>query len=288
MGKKIEKISDKCAEEIYDELPDLPEQQTRKQYVFFDTHVKGKEGKDGIGKDGQPNNKGNRYEVGSAEANKIEQEWIKRVDEAKQEAMNRGLAPAGIERFIEGLSKVEINWRTRLRNYITQQIPNDYTWRFPSKKSQAVGIYMPSMTKEKIEIVISIDVSGSIDTIQYTKFISEVVSMARTYRERINMKIFYHDTEITTEYDIHNGNIQKIMAMKIVGGGGTCFDRIVQEMNEKEQYKKTKCLVWFTDGYGDRIETSRKFPILWVLSKNGTDEYIKDNKQDQIIKLKSD
>jgi predicted metal-dependent peptidase len=287
MGKVIDKISHKSAEEIYDELPEIPEPKTRKIYVFFDNHIKGKEGQDGKGTDGKPNNPNNRFEVSSSEANKIEQEWLNRVQRATIEAKQRGIGIAGIERFVEDLSKVEIPWQTKLRKYIQNTIPNDYSWMSPMKKYFSIGYYLPNLLKEKIEVVISIDVSGSIDTPQYSKFISEVISMARTYRERINMKIFFHDVKMTAEYKIDNGDIPKIRNMKIIGGGGTCFDEIIKEMAEKKNYKNTKCLIWFTDGEGNEITTERNFPILWVLSKNGTDRYISDPR-DSVIKLKLD
>lgn len=242
MGKTIDNISAKSAEEIYEELPEIPEPKTRKTYVFFDNHVEGKEGADGKGTDGKPNGKGNRIEISSAEINKIEQEWLNRVQTAAIEAKQRGTLPAGMERFVEDLSKVEIPWQTYLRRYVQQTIPNDFTWMSRSKKGHSLGFYLPNTTKEKIEVVIAIDVSGSIDQEQYTKFISEVISMARIYRERINMRIFFFDAEITTEYKIDNGNIPKIRAMKLVGGGGTCFNSVIEEMKEKSVYRNTKCL----------------------------------------------
>ena len=42
----------------------------------------------------------------------------------------------------------------------------------------------------------------------------------------------------------------------------------------KDNNINPNCLIWLTDGYGDKVER-QNYPILWVLSKDGSDDLIK-------------
>ena len=136
------------------------------------------------------------------------------------------------------------------------------------------------MTKEKIEISIMIDLSGSVGEKEMTDFLSEICGMARAYQERITMRIFSHDTECYDNGLVRNGNIKEIMQMEIKGGGGTSFSQPLEYL--KENNINPKCLIWFSDGYGTDFEKPN-FPILWILSKDGSDGLLKN--KGQIIKL---
>jgi len=290
LGKTIKNISSKSAEELFDELPEMPDFPNQKIYVGFDSHIKGKGKKgqgDGSGNEsGKNNNEGYGKDLSDSELNEIEQEWLNRVQTATIQAKQRGTLPKGIERFIEKLSEVEIPWYVLLQRYVKESIPVDQTWMKRSSKSLACGVYLPSVTKEKIDVVIAVDVSGSINQDEIDKFISEIISLAKTYKETISMKIFFHDTKIQTEYEIKEGNIQKILEMKFRGGGGTEFNGIVKEMENNKMYRNTKILIWLTDGMGNKVTRERNYPIIWILTKEGTDECIKHNTQDKIIRLK--
>ena len=284
IGSKIIKDCDKkIAEEIYDELPKIK----MKSCVFtiadgknkgkelgkaIDVHLEGK-GKDGKGKNGK--------ELSPNEKRALEKEWNRRVQEALIASKMRGDIPAGLERLVEQLHKEQIDWKSLLQNFITNQIPYDYSYHAPSKKSISCGVYMPCILKEKIEIALMIDLSGSIGHKEYADFISEVIGICRAYQERITMRVFSHDVDCYDNGIIENGNIEKVKKMQLKGGGGTSFETPLKYL--KDNNIAPKCLIWLTDGYGDSFEKPN-FPILWVLTKDGSDELLKDS--GQVIKLK--
>jgi predicted metal-dependent peptidase/intein/homing endonuclease len=194
----------------------------------------------------------------------------------------RGNLPLGIERLIGKLHEEKIDWKFLLRRYITKEIPCDFSYARKNRKSTSLGVYMPSAVKEKIDVGIMIDCSGSIGQKELIDFLSEIVGIARAYKNQINMRLYTHDTKIQNEFLVENGNIAKIMKLKIIGGGGTSFITPYEELIKKNP--RLKVLVWVTDGFGDRIEKNKiKNPIIWVLSKNSTDNYVKD--LGRVIKL---
>ncbi|RLJ09331.1 MAG: hypothetical protein DRP15_03975, partial [Candidatus Aenigmatarchaeota archaeon] len=84
------------------------------------------------------------------------------IKEAAEFAKARGMLPAGIERKFKDLLNPKMDWRDVLQKFIAQLLPYDFTYMKPHKKSASTGVYMPSVLKEDIELIIAIDSSGSI------------------------------------------------------------------------------------------------------------------------------
>lgn len=266
-GVTIEDCNKKTAEEIYSELEKKAKKVNQSlgkdgsgDGMRFDEHIKGKS-KDDKG-------------LTEVEVKEFEKMWGDRTQEALTVSKMKGDTPVGMERLVGELHKEKINWKALLNQYITQQIPYNHSYANCSKKSISAGFYMPCMTKEKVEVSIMIDLSGSIGKEEITDFLSEICGIARAYQERIEMRIFSHDTECYDNGLVRNGNIEEIMKMEIKGGGGTSFSQPIEYL--KENNVNPKCLIWLTDGYGDEFDKPN-FPILWVLSKGGSDGLLKDS-----------
>jgi len=274
-GKKITKCSEKTAEEIYDLFPKIKKKKTT--YIIsdgkgkgeelgegFDVHIKGKEGK----------------VLTPKEKKALIESWNGKLQEALIIAKMKGDVPIGMERLIGKLHENKINWRTLLQRYIMNSFPSNHTYQTPHKKSRSIGCYMPNILKEKIEISVMVDLSGSVGKEELTDFMSELIGMAKAFQDKLEMRVFSHDTECYDNGLITNGNIEKLKSMSLKGGGGTSFLNPLKYLEENNI--KPKCLIWLTDGYGDEIEKS-PFDILWVLSKGGSDDLLK--KVGRVIKL---
>ncbi len=279
-GVRIEDCNKKTSEQVYHELM----KQAKKVKIVlgkdgcgdglrFDEHIEG-DGEDLNSKDGKGK------PLSSSKKKELERLWGERTQQALTISQMRGDTPKGMGRLVGELHKEKINWRALLQQYITQQIPYNYSYAKSHKKSRSMGYYMPHMTKEKIDISIMIDLSGSIAEKELTDFLSEICGMARAYQERITMRIFSHDVECYDNGEVRNGNIEKIKKMELKGGGGTSFSRPLEYL--KENNIVPKCMIWLTDGYGDEIENP-PFPICWVLSDGGSDNLLKG--KGQVIKL---
>jgi len=256
----IEKLNEKTSEQVYEELykkakkqksngsgksgkgsgsnsgsSDDEENQNGKG---FDKHIYG----NGNGKD----DKGKELSPQQAEA--IKNKWKQVLAEASNYAKQRGLLPAGMERLIDGLLESKVDWRHKLYRFMTNQIMYDFTYSRPHKKSISTGVYMPSILREKIEIVVHIDTSGSIGQKELTEFVSEICSIARSFNN-ITMDLIFGDAELQGHYEVSNGNIDTIMNMKIKGGGGTSHSFVKTWLEENKP--NCKCLISLTDGFSD-------------------------------------
>jgi predicted metal-dependent peptidase len=279
----IKDCNKKMAEEIFDEIK-LPKMSGKGVGKGKGKKQKGKDNEEGegfdLGKTGRFDEHFKSKDLSDKERKELEKEWLGKVQEAITISKMRGDIPVGLERLVERLHEEKISWKTILYQFITRQIPFDYSWASPSKKSIAVGTYMPDVLKEKVEVAIMLDLSGSIGQEELVDFMSEVVGIGRAFQERIDIRVFSHDTECYDCGLVRNGNIEQLKKLEIKGGGGTDFNKPVEYL--KENNIKPKILIWLTDGYGTALE-KQEFPILWVLSKNGSDDLIKE--AGEVIKL---
>lgn len=266
---KLTKLNEKLAEQVYDELP----KQMKQKQKGFDLHIVGS----GLGKDNKP--------MSEEEKRQLTKDWLGKTEEAFVNSKMRGNVPVGMELLLGKLHENKVNWRSLLNRYITSYIPYDFTYAKPNKKSICSGFYMPDYFKEKIKVVVAVDTSGSIGQKELADFLSEIVGMARGLKDRLEMVLITHDTQIQNNLTIENGNISKILELQIKGGGGTSHEDV---LNEIKKIRDCKVAVFLTDGYSDLDNiklNDYNFKKIFVISEGGSDEQIKDNKEVSIIKI---
>jgi predicted metal-dependent peptidase len=74
----------------------------------------------------------------------------------------KGNTPAWMKDVIEQLMAPVIRWQDLLREFVTSQVPTDFTWARPNKRHLYAGLFLPTRKKEGLgELVIYFDTSGS-------------------------------------------------------------------------------------------------------------------------------
>ena len=294
---EIIKVNTKTAEEIYEELPEMNKQ---------NGGCSCGKGKSGSGKSGSGSGSGIGCDkcckgfdehkeksegkgTSKSEQQELENEWLNRLEEAYVSAKQRGRLPLGMERYIDEIKKSQINWKVMLQKLVQSTIPRDFTYMKRGRKSMATKTYFPSVTKEKVDICIGIDLSGSIGKEELTEFMSEVIGMARAYQDTITMRLLTHDVEVHNDYEITNGNVAKIRKLKLKGGGGTSHKPIFKYIDEK--VRDCKAVVFFTDGYSDLEDIDFKkhsWKKIFIINKHGSEDDLKGRSDCITIKMKED
>ena len=172
---------------------------------------------------------------------------------------------------IKSIKKVKCNKKfydieTETENFIANNLITHNSK--PSRRSRVLGIYMPSVKRESINIAISVDTSGSIRQEELSEFLGEIVSIAKSFNN-INMTLIICDSEIKDVYEVRNGNIQTILDLKIRGGGGTSHKPIYDYV--KNNLPNTRFIINFTDGYTS-FPDSEEVKTIWVLTKDSISE----------------
>lgn len=249
----IKDISKKNAEMIYEELKPLVKYKQKLKELLkkvIDGHKFSKEEKQL-----------------TPQEKEIVKRWKELLVEAMEVAKQKGNIPAGMERYVKQLLEQKLDWRSLLYKYIVRELPIDYNFRQPSKRSITSGYFVPSVYRENIEIVVSVDTSGSISQIELSEFLTELLGIFRSF-DAINAKIIVCDAKVHDVYAVENGSVDEILALKMKGGGGTSHKPVLDYIHD--ELPNTKIWIALTDGYSD-IEhlNPPQFNVIWAISKNG-------------------
>lgn len=272
--KKTYTVKGKTTEQFYDELV-MDATEIHIMYGSggegghggFDVHLPG---------DKQDNGESSGKDQGTHTVKAQEGLWKRITIQAATVAKQRGTLPGCAEEFIEEILNPKIDWRNRIKQFVTDDIPVDFCNRLPGRKFYGTGVWCPRIKRENIELFISIDCSGSTSPYR-VEFVSEAVGILTCYPQ-VKGRIICWDTEVNEANDIEVDTctaVQKVQGMHLRDiNGGT-------ELSSYNRYceKKGYCSrlhVILTDGF---IETKPVVPygkILFVLTPDGDDKIIKN------------
>lgn len=194
------------------------------------------------------------------------------VGAAQTVQRTQGNLPAGIQAVLDKLLKPEIHWKELLSQFVTACFGDKRQWLPPNRRYVHAGSYFQSRRGEKIKIAIAVDTSGSCVQ-DLPKFFAELKSLVTEYGRyeidrldvdaEVQQHIKYSDDE--NPFEISNDKIEWN------GGGGTSFVPAFEFLKENEI--DPDCLVYLTDGYGDAPENPPPYPVLWVLTSDGNENF---------------
>jgi predicted metal-dependent peptidase len=194
-----------------------------------------------------------------------------KIDKALREGgILAGRMGAKIPRVIGDMLEPKVDWREVLREFVSSATKgnDEYTWRKFNKRQMANDIYLPSMENESIgELVVAIDTSGSIGSVELTEFASELASICSVSTPS-KVRVLWWDTEVHGEQVFlpeHYDNIKDLL--KPQGGGGTMVSCVSEYLNK--QRVEAEATIVFTDGYLEsEITWNLKCPTLWLVTQN--------------------
>jgi predicted metal-dependent peptidase len=245
-----QKYDGKSAEEVYDDLMKNVKKISMDDLIdqLLDDHLDSEDGEgDGDGEDGTGNKKGKgRPQLSDEEKERIRQEVKQAIINASSTA-EAGSLPAGVERLIRQATDPVMPWRELIQTNLTSAIRTDYSWMRPSRRGWHMDAIMPGMTPgEEIDVVVAIDMSGSISDKQAQQFLGEIGGMMDSF-DGYKVHVFCFDTEVYNPQDFNSENMDGIDTYEPMGGGGTDFDAIFEYL--KKVGNVPKRLICFTDGY---------------------------------------
>jgi len=238
------------AEAIYDDLYDKAEKIDIDKLIdqMLDDHMDGDgdgDGdSDGEGEDGEGKSK--RPKMSPEEREQARQEMKQAIISAAQSA-EAGTIPKGVERLIKSVTNPVMPWRELIQTNLTSAIRTDYSWMRPSRRGWHMDAVMPGMTPgEEIDVVVAIDMSGSISDKQAQAFLGEIGAMMDAF-DGYKLHVFCFDTKVYNPQDFTSENLDTVDEYEPQGGGGTDFDAVFDYL--KEIGNVPKRLIVFTDGY---------------------------------------
>ena len=186
---------------------------------------------------------------------------VKAVTQAKI-SNDYGSVPGEIARRVEEILNPVLPWNVIFMNRLSAYAKDDYTWRRPNRRYWP-DAFLPSMYSESLdEIIVAIDVSGSIMQEDLDAFMAEITYVWSTLHPK-KMRILGFDTEIHDDLEFTEGD--SLESVNLTGGGGTYIGPVIDTIHKDNP----EITIIFTDAeftlpHLDDIESD----LIWIIKGN--------------------
>lgn len=190
-------------------------------------------------------------------------DWKIATIQAANAAKAQGKLPGSLERFIDELVNTKVDWRERLRRFITERSKDEYTWTRPNRRYLSAGLYLPSLYSETMgTIAVVTDDSGSIGNDVLQAFASEIAGIRDSVRPKKTI-VLSCDAKVNHVDELEPDDEFKL---KCHGGGGTDFRPPFKWLARRDI--RPAALIYLTDMYGPFPEHDPGYPVMWVATSD--------------------
>ncbi|MGL5648583.1 MAG: vWA domain-containing protein [Clostridium sp.] len=180
--------------------------------------------------------------------------------------------PQSIKEYMKDKGEAEVPWQSILKKLIPS-IERGYkktTARLDRRQRERLDLR--GRLRDKIpEIIVAVDISGSVSKEEFRKIIIEVMQIAESRRAKV--KIIECDSEVRRVYDVNSINELKDRFDSL---GSTAFSPVFEYL--KKNRLTNRPVIYFTDGEGEK-ELSVKWNkknIIWILTGEDEELSLKD------------
>jgi len=193
-------------------------------------------------------------------------QWQQRLAGAAQQALQAGKLSQSMARLVDHLLQPQLPWRMLLARYMSATSREDYSYTRPSSRRGEPAIY-PRLRSHKVDIVVALDISGSIATKEIREFLSEVDQIKAQVRARVVLHAC--DTEITDDgpWEFEPWDALTL-PVQFKGGGGTRFTPVFDWVEKQDM--QPDLLVYFTDAEGEFPKQAPPYPVIWLVKGRQT------------------
>ncbi|NOX09989.1 MAG: hypothetical protein GXP22_11000 [Gammaproteobacteria bacterium] len=187
-------------------------------------------------------------------------QWNQRVAGAAQQARQANKLGEGMARLIDELLQPRLPWRNLLAEYMSGIARDDFSYARPSRREgEAI---LPSLRSSAIDLVVVVDVSGSVSRQEMQEFISEVDAIKGQIRARITLHAV--DSQLDTQGPWVFEPWDEIrLPAHFEGHGGTSFIPVFHWVEQQDRHPEL--LLYFTDAEGPFPPQSPAYPVLWLV-----------------------
>ncbi len=209
----------------------------------------------------QPSQTAQPEPLTESEKDELQVQWQQRLAGAAQQAQQAGKLAEGMARMIDFFLQPTLPWRVLLARYMNSISRDDYSYTRPSSRRGDPAIY-PSLRSPQMNVVVAVDVSGSIKQEELNEFIAEVDSLKAQVRARVTL--ITCDSKITGDSPwVFEAWEYCQLPEKVIGGGSTDFCPVFEWVDENDI--RPDLLIYFTDAEGKFPEYESSYPSIWLV-----------------------
>lgn len=234
-----DKFKDMSTEEVYNLLPDLPEEKGYHCDVIQVSKEEMKEIKE-----------------------QIKSTLVRAGTQSKLGGDAPGTIPGEIEFYIEELINPKLPWNIILQNYMSAYAKSDYSWSRPNRRYVTQGMYLPIQHSLALQnIALAVDSSYSVSDTDFTMFISEIEDIRVSHNPEM-ITIVDFDTKIKRIHSLTADD--DIRTVNFSGRGGTDLYPVFDHFNENPP----TLLIVFSDLECTPIKIEPDYPVIWICVNN--------------------
>ena len=193
----------------------------------------------------------------------LQVQWQQRLAGAAQQAIQAGKMGAATRRLVDHMLQPQLPWRMLLARYVNGIARDDYTFSRPSsRRGDFGGAIFPSLRSSQANMVVAIDVSGSVSEKEMGLFLSEVNAIKGQMRCRITLLAC--DAELSEDGPwVFEPWEEFSLPRSFKGGGGTKFTPVFDWCNRQD--RQPDLVLYFTDARGIFPEQVPAYPVIWLV-----------------------
>lgn len=196
-------------------------------------------------------------------AEALAEAWQDRLAAAAIEAAQVGTLGSAFNDALDRLIQPRLPWRALLARYLVSVAREDYSYGRPSRREGAA--LLPALHSGQVELVLALDVSGSINHQDFAEFLSEIDALKAQIRARVTL--FACDAELAPSAPWSFETWQPIeLPEDLAGGGGTRFTPVFEWLEARGM--RPDALLYFTDAQGEFPALEPDYPVLWLVKGN--------------------
>jgi predicted metal-dependent peptidase len=202
----------------------------------------------------------------SHEAQPNEQVWQQAIIGAMAVARGAGKLPAALEKKLEELLKPKVSWTDHIEGLFARNVGRSrYDYRRLDRRLVVRDIGAPGRAGNGAgTVVVGMDTSGSIYAVPklIERFFGELAGILEEIRPK-RIVVMWCDAQVHRTDEIEDsGDLRECYAKGAVGGGGTSFVPVFDEIVELD-IGPIDALVYLTDGDGSFPEHAPDYPVIW-------------------------
>ena len=163
-------------------------------------------------------------------------------------------------RMIDFLLQPQLPWRMLLARYMCTVARDDYNYTRPSSRRGDPAIF-PSLRSTQTNLVVALDVSGSVSEKEMAEFLTEVDAIKGQLNAQITLLAC--DAALTEDSPwVTEPWEQLTLPKKFPDGGGTDFVPVFEWVANN---REPDLLLYFTDAQGSFPGESPGYPVIWLV-----------------------
>ncbi len=195
------------------------------------------------------------------EVQQLTVQWQQRTASAAQQAIQAGKMGGMMKRLIDVMIQPSLPWRMLLARYTSMLARDDYNYSRPSSRRGDPAIF-PSLRSAHLDMVVVVDVSGSVSDREVGEFLAEIDALKSQLRASVTLLAC--DTALAEGCPWHFEAWEELkLPVHIQGGGGTSFRPPFEWLDRAD--RQPDVLIYFTDARGTFPAVEPHYPVLWLV-----------------------